>query len=475
MKKNIKFGWMICFLVSFSLLLGACQPAAVQPVSTEVPKVESPSKESPSEVESPGEVEKDTEAESVPPTTLNILMETVPDTDFIVEYVSEFEELTGHKVNIELVSYLNMKEKLTPDLASAEGSGAYDVIVVDKQWVGEFVSADWLWPLDDYIARDKFDTSVYIPAMFDMMGAVNGITYMLPFYNYSSGLIYRTDIFDNDEFKAEYAEKYGKELVVPTTVAEYVEVAKNLTGDYDGDGEIDLYGAIGQYARKPVQFEYAIMLFGLDGWYYDENWNSTVNNEIGVQAVEYMLDLYKNAMPEAATGYGFSEQREFMAQGKAAMMLTYSWMKATLDNPDESTIAGNVEFTISPGGHGAQGGWGWAIPRSSPNPEAAWQFLSWVESPDIAIKRGLLGAAPVRYDVFKNPEILAKFPQNEVMMRVIEGAKPTPIIASSAQVPDLVGLYVSEVLGELKSPQEAMNELAKALNELVVGDPLTGK
>ena len=61
------------------------------------------------------------------------------------------------------------------------------------------------------------------------------------------------------------------------------------------------------------------------------------------------------------------------------------------------------------------------------------------------------------------------------MMRVIEGAKPTPIIASSAQVPDLVGLYVSEVLGELKSPQEAMNELAKALNELVVGDPLTGK
>jgi len=454
-------------IVLIVALIAACAPATEAPVEeTEV-----------EEVEVEETVDEGTEGEeySVEPTTLNILMETVPDTEYVEEYLSEFETATGHTVNIEKVSYLNMKEKLTPDLASGEGNGAYDVIVVDKQWVGEFVSADWLWSLEDYITRDNFDTSVYVPAMFDMMGEVNGTTYMLPFYNYSSGLLYRTDIFENEDFKTEYLAEFGEELKVPETVEEYVKVAKNLTKDSDGDGEIDLYGAIGQYARNPVQFEYSIILFGLDGWYYDDDWNATVNNATGIQAAEYVLDLYQNAMPEAATGYGFEEQSNFMAQGNAAMMLTYSWMKAVLDDPETSSVTGNVAFTVSPGGHGAQGGWGWAIPKSSPNPDAAWQFLSWVESPEIAIKRGLLGAAPVRYDVFNDPDVLAKYPQNEVMMRVIEGAKPVPIIANSALVPDYVGLYVSEMLAGEKTPQEAMDALAEKLNEIVVGDPLTGK
>ena len=466
MKKKVLSILIIVLL--FSIMTACSQPTEATeegPVGGE---------ESVSEEETAGEEEVE-EVVEVEPTTINILMETVSDTEYIEQLLSEFEAATGHTVNIEKVSYLNMKEKLTPDLASSEGSGAYDVIVVDKQWVGEFVSADWLWSLDDYIARDNFDTSVYVPAMFEMMGEVNGTTYMLPFYNYSSGLIYRTDIFEDDEFKAEYLEEFGEELVVPTTIEDYVEVAKNLTKDYEGDGEIDLYGAIGQYARNPVQFEYSIVLFGLDGWYYDEDWNAIVNNEVGVQAAEAVLDLYQNAMPEAATGYGFEEQSNFIAQGKAAMMLTYSWMKATLDNPESSAVAGNVEFTVSPGGHGAQGGWGWAIPKSSPNPEAAWQFLSWVESSDIAIARGLMGGAPVRYDVFTDPEVLEKFPQNETMLSVIAGAKPVPIIANSALVPDYVGLYVSEMLAGEKTPQEAMDALAEKLNEIVIGDPITGK
>lgn len=465
----------ISVLVLSCLLFSACAPKAEEPAvekpAVEEPEVEEPAVEEPA-AEEPAEEE---EAPEVEPTTINILLETVPDTEFVEEYVSEFEAMTGHTVNIEKVGYLNMHEKLIPELSGAEGGGSYDVIVVDKQWVGEFVSADWLIPLTDDIEKDGFDTSVYVTAMWQMMGEVNGVPYMLPFYNYSSGLLYRTDIFEDEAYKNEYEAEFGKELKVPESVPEYVEVAKNLTKDTDGDGEVDFYGAIGQYSRRPVQFEYAILLFGLDGWYYDEDWNAAVNSDIGVQALEYMIDLYQNAMPEAATGYGFEEQSTFMGQGKAAMMLTYSWMKAVLDDPDTSQVAGNVAFAVSPGGHGAQGGWGWAIPRSAPNPAAAWQFISWVESPDIAKKRGLLGGAPVRYDVFKDPEVLEKFPQNAIMEKVIEGAKPIPIIAASAQVPAEVGISVSEALAGEKTAQEAMDELAETLNEIVIGDPLTGK
>jgi len=172
--------------------------------------------------------------------TLNILMETVPDTEYVQRLVPQFEKETGIKVNIEALTYVAMHEKLIPQLSAKQGD--YDIIVVDKQWVGEFVGADWLLPLDNYIAADSFDTSVYIPAMFNMLGQVKGTTYMLPFYNYTMGLVYRTDIFEDPDIQTEYKAKFGKPLEVPTSVEEFVQIAKFLTRDEDGDGKVDLYG-----------------------------------------------------------------------------------------------------------------------------------------------------------------------------------------------------------------------------------------
>lgn len=407
--------------------------------------------------------------------TINVFMEVVPDTNYVKEYVDEFEEMTGMTVNIEELTYSVMHEKLIPQASAGEGQGAYDLVVVDKQWVGEFVCADWLLPLDDFIERDGFDTSVYTPAMFDMVGQVNGVTYMLPFYNYSTGLLYRSDVFEDEELKAEYEAEFGVPLEVPKTVEDYVQVAKFLTRDTDGDGEVDFYGAVGQLERYSSYFEWSMVLFGLDAWYYDEDWNATVNDETGLMAMEYLLDLYQNAMPEAATAYKFSEKMEFAAQGKSAMMLIYSWMPNLLNDPEASEYAGLFEFTVAPGGHGAQGGWGWAIPKSAPNPEAAWAFLSYIESFEVAKGRAMLGGQPVRDDVFNDPDVLEANPMNAIMKDVVGGAKPIPIICNSAQVPEAIALGVSEALADIKEPQEALDMIAEELNEIVVDDPLTGK
>ena len=93
--------------------------------------------------------------------TVNILMEGVPDTEYVKALVPEFEQETGIDVNIEVVNYAEMHTKLVPQLVCRQGS--YSAIVVDFYWVGEFTKAGWLQPLDDRIAADKFDTSVYVP------------------------------------------------------------------------------------------------------------------------------------------------------------------------------------------------------------------------------------------------------------------------------------------------------------------------
>ena len=469
----------LSFLLLLSMLLAACQPATTVAPPVEVPETEAPPVEIP-ETEAPPVEVPETEAPPVEEkpfegVTLNLLQETVPDLDYFRQFVPEFEEQTGIKVNIEEVTYTAMHEKLVPQLSLGEGQGAYDVIEVDKQWVGEFLCADWLLPLDDYIARDNFDTSVYVPALFDMLGKINGVTYMLPYYNYTMGLVYRTDIFEDPEIQAEYEAEFGKPLEVPTSVDDYVQTAKFLTRDTNGDGEIDLYGTAMQLARFPSYGEYSHLLFGLDGWYYDENWNATVNDEKGLKAINSLIDLYKNATTEAATGYFFNEQIEFFNQGNAAMIITYSVIPPMIDNPELSKVAGKIDLALTPGGHGLQGGWGWAIPRSAPNQDAAWEFIKWVESHDIAKKRAMLGGAATRLDVLDDPEVITKFPYQDKIREWLKTGKPFPIVCRSQEIIDTLSLNVSEALAGTKDPKAAMDEAAAVLNDIVKDDPLVNK
>jgi multiple sugar transport system substrate-binding protein len=127
--------------------------------------------------------------------TINILMESVPDTRFVQEVLPQFTDETGIEVEVEVVNYAEMHTKLVPQLVAPTGS--YDVIVVDFYWVGEFTKAGWLQPLDERIAADDFDSSVYFDSLMNLVGEVDGTTYMLPFYNYAMGLTYREDMIED--------------------------------------------------------------------------------------------------------------------------------------------------------------------------------------------------------------------------------------------------------------------------------------
>lgn len=131
---------------------------------------------------------------------LNILMEDVPDTDYVIALLDDYEAATGIKVNIESVTYSIMHEKLLTQLTAKESN--YDVLVVDNYWVGEFVEAGWMEDLGPYIEKSGFDISGYVDTMWNMVGEVDGTTYMIPFYNYMFSLIYRKDVFEDPELQA---------------------------------------------------------------------------------------------------------------------------------------------------------------------------------------------------------------------------------------------------------------------------------
>ena len=379
---------------------------------------------------------------------INILMEAVPDTTYVQELIPNFEEETGIEVDVEVVNYAEMHEKLVPQLISQEG--AYDVIVVDNYWVGEFTTADWIINLEPYIEKsDKINTDVYIDSMFNMVGQVDGTTYMLPFYNYAMALVYRTDILEEMDEQ------------IPTKLTDYVELCHSVTE------QTEYYGAVMQGLRPdPIAMEWLNYLYSMGGDFYDDNGNIIINNDKAVEALELYVENINNNAPDGATGFGFDQAFSVIANGKAFSYITYNWMLPKLNDEEESEVAGKVDIAQMPGGHSLNGGWGWAIPKSSPDKESAWKFIEWVESFDVAKERALMGGSPTRNDVFNDEEVLEKYPHYTEVKKILRGAKPIPIMEDSTELIEVLGRELSLAANKDKTPQEALDTVAEHMKDL---------
>ena len=218
-------------------------------------------------------------------------------------------------------------------------------------------------PLDDLATRDGVDVDVYVPKLMDLVGRVDGVLYMLPFYNYSMAVIYRQDLIDDPAEQAAFKEKYGIDLRVPETWDEYWKQVQFFTRDNDGDGQRDFYGTVIQGQRGDcISMQWANYLYSQGGRYHDENWNPLLDSPEAIRAMEYYRDAVVNYSPAGSEAYCFDEAFNVMAQGRAYSFVTFNILYAGFEDPESSTVAGKVGIAPNPGG-GLNGGWGWAIPN----------------------------------------------------------------------------------------------------------------
>ena len=396
--------------------------------------------------------------------TIRMLVEDVPENTIIAELIPEFEAASGIKVEREVVQYSDMHAKLITQFLA--NTSQYDVIQVDNYWAGEFPAAGWLEPLEPYIRESGFDTSVYIPAMMDMVGyyPINGMDrelYMLPMYNYTMALIYRTDIMQDPDLQNAYEAEFGERMGVPDDVEEYVTMSIFIQEN------TDLFGSAMQAARgDPVVMEWSNYLFGLGGDFYDENWKSTINTPEALKAVALYKENLEKGAPIGAKAYNLDDSLRVMSQGEAFSMITYNWMMAQLNNPERSRIAGNVAIAPMPGDNSLAGGWGWGIARNSAGKDAAWRFIEWIESPQIAKRRALMGGAPTRTDVLRDPEVLQQYPYYSVVEEILDNSKPVPEFEYSTQMIEVLGRELSLIMADDKDPKTALDQAFKELETI---------
>ena len=399
-------------------------------------------------------------------TTLNLLMEDLLETTIIEELLPDFNEKTGITVNFEKVAYPVMREKLVPQLAAGSGSGAYDVLEVDFYWVNEFARSGWVEDLGPRIEASggQVDLARYIPALLTIGSTVDDKTFYIPMFPYPMGLIYRNDLLEDEAFRAAYQEQTGDELALPDSVEGYVAMAEAVSAMGQG-----VYGAAMQAQQvDPIVMEFSNFLYGLGGAYYNAGLTEpAINDETGVKAAELYARCVNNAAQPGAAGADLNDTMATYSQGKAFTMISYMFMLSVFNDDEASTVKGVNTMTVMPGGHGLTGSWSWGLPVSSPNPDAGWEFIKWVESPEVAMQRAMAGGVPAQAAPYENEEFLAKYPWMPQAQEMIASGEGLPGVTKQAQLVEIMGRHLSDVVSGAKTAQEGMDAAAEELRELL--------
>jgi multiple sugar transport system substrate-binding protein len=245
-----------------------------------------------------------------------------PATEGAPTIVQLFEEETG--IKIKFVETDPAQEYQTNLKNASTKNGSFDAVTSAIEEMGDFAEAGLIRPLDEFVQK-------YQPAWSDpefgyaggdptvtLFTKYKGQTYFVAFDNDTQPFMYRSDLFEDEKEKADFADKYGRELRFPLTWDEHAEVAEFFTRP---DANPPLYGDVMTYAPFwcVVNFNQRLVCSGDPNFYYfNEDGSANVNNEAGVRALTEILNNLKYHEPGALTK-DWLAQYQLMGSGNGVM------------------------------------------------------------------------------------------------------------------------------------------------------------
>jgi sorbitol/mannitol transport system substrate-binding protein len=301
-------------------------------------------------------------------------------------------------INFVILPENELRDRVTQDIATK--GGQYDVVTIGTFEAPQWAKNGWIENLGPYTSKDSsYDAADLIPAVSKALSFENNL-HAVPFYGESSFLMYRKDLFD----------KAGLKMPAQPTWDQVAGFARKLHDPKKNMAGICLRGLPG-WGELFAPLNTVVNTFG--GAWYDQNWNAQLTSAPFKQATQFYVDLVKQAGEPGAPNAGFTECLTAYSQGHAAMWYDATVAASLLEDPKSSKVAGKNGYAPAPVKETDWSGWLWAwslaMPSTSKNKDAAWEFMSWATSKDyIKLVGNELGWARVppgsRLSTYQIPE-----------------------------------------------------------------------
>lgn len=285
------------------------------------------------------------------PESISVICTT--DEEGLYEYAGKkYEEMYGVKVNLICQSYDSTHEKIT---TTWTGGGDADVCYVDIPWVAEFESKGVTIDLSEYMDEDVKNS--LIESSLNQM-IYNGKTEAIPFANGGKWMFYNKQMLAD----AGYEEP-------PKTWDELKEMSQDMM-----DKGICKYGiAWGASQAEGLICDLTTMIYSFGGTWQKEDGSFDINSESANNAVQFMYDSMQDgwADPASITYTDRDCLDPFMA-GDTAFVMNWAYVYGYANNPENSTVAGNVDVCLMPGTDKAESA---SVTASVPTYPVTWVWV----------------------------------------------------------------------------------------------------
>lgn len=370
------------------------------------------------------------------------------------ETIKAFNE-SQDKYEVEGLSVMD-KQKI---IVALSGSEAPDLVEVSNQDIISYANSGLVESISDMAKEDGYDMESIYAAQALESNTVGDTVYGVPFAAQIIQMFYNKDILE----EIGYSEP-------PKTMEELYEMAEKAT-EVDADGNITRLG----YPLFPLASARQELIYSFGGrWWSEDGETLTPDDPLILDSLNMNLKFREKygvekvqAFVASANTNRYTENDMFFA-GKQLFRFDGPWLATMAADwgPDV-----NYGVALTPGTEANPELQGISryetnslgIPVVANNKEGAWEFAKFFTNSE-ATKDTLMaiGNLPTTLDLYEDEDILS-MPNYEVFVEALkkENGVQYPKIADLAKYTSLIDEHLDYVYNGIKTPEEAMKELAE--------------
>lgn len=322
------------------------------------------------------------------PDSISLLTLDNPSTNALRKLLPMFEAISGIKVNLVCMSYVELHSQLN----SLKTSCPYDLIRMD---VADFqpLGKELYMPLSDILDISTVSREL-CGGRYQQYSVIDEIPYAFPFDPSVQLFFYRKDLFHNALICRAYYEEYREPLTTPATLEQYIRIAKFFSQSVHPESPTQ-FGATTTYGSDAAcASDFLPHYLGFENHSSDMEL-FPINSPRMVEAMRQYKELQKYTCKQE----WWRDSLYQFTTGKAATTIIYSNYAPDIINPKFSNVIGQVGAAVIPGGHPLLGGGVIGVSRFSKKIQPCRQFFTWYYSADIAATLIRLGAASPLSDI----------------------------------------------------------------------------
>jgi glycerol transport system substrate-binding protein len=448
---------------------------------------------------------------------INVVSETITTHEYESKTLAKaFSEITGIKLTHDLIQEGDVVEKIQTQMQS--GKNIYDAWVNDSDLIGTHFRYKQAINLTDWMSGEGKDVTSPTLDLNDFIGlsfttAPDKKLYQLPDQQFANLYWFRYDWFTDPKNKDAFKAKYGYDLGVPVNWSAYEDIAEFFTNDVKEVGGQKIFGHM-DYGKKDPSL----------GWRFTDAWLSMAGNgdkglpnglpvdEWGVRmegcrpvgssverggdtngaaavySIEKYIDWMKKYAPPQANGMTFSESGPVPAQGNIAQQIFwYTAFTADMVKPGLSVMNadGTPKWRMAPSPHGSywkdgmklgyQDVGSWTLLKSTPleRRKAAWLYAQFVTSKSVSLKKSHVGLTFIRESDIWDKTMTDRAPKLGGLVEFYRSPARVQWSPTGNNIPDypkMAQLWwqnIGDASSGAKTPQEAMNSLAEAQDQVL--------